>query len=450
MRETAINCRNRPISAAFFSDAALAQSGISRMSKLSDLFSKWKSRNKRNPESNEPFAERRDYTAKILNPGVDAAVEQAIKAIHASLPTPVFWLLGKTQSGKSAIVRTLTHSTAAEIGSGFKPCTKTAMFFDYPDSESALLRFLDTRGLSEAGYDPSEDMAWCERQAHLLIVVVKAMDHQLETLVSALRKIRKAHPDWPLIVAQTSLHEGYPGRAANHPQPYPFASEAVGPAVPAGLRISLLKQRQVLAGLNARFVPIDFTFPEDGYEPADYGIDAFWTAIEAALPIGLRAMLDIGRINDVYSKAAHPHIVSYAILTGCAAAIPLPAAGLSAVVILQGKMFHSIASIYGLPLTRQSVSEIIGAIGLGVLSGMGGRELLKLVPYYGQTVVAGMAGLYTAAVSYALGKTLCFYFSHTKQGEALSPEALNAMFKREFMRGGELLRDAVKRRQAPE
>jgi len=160
-------------------------------------------------------------------------------------------------------------------------------------------------------------------------------------------------------------------------------------------------------------------------------------------------MLDVSRINDVYSKAAHSHIVSYAILAGCAAAIPLPVASLSTVVILQGKMFHSIASVYGLPLTRQSVGEIVSAIGLGVLSGMGGRELLKLVPYYGQTLAAGMAGLYTAAVSYGLGKTLCFYFAETRQGKALSAEALNAMFKQEFMRGGELLQGAVKRKQTP-
>jgi len=160
-------------------------------------------------------------------------------------------------------------------------------------------------------------------------------------------------------------------------------------------------------------------------------------------------MLDVSRINDVYSKAAHSHIVSYAILAGCAAAIPLPVASLSTVVILQGKMFHSIGSVYGLPLTRQSVGEIVSAIGLGVLSGMGGRELLKLVPYYGQTLAAGMAGLYTAAVSYGLGKTLCFYFAETRQGKALSAEALNAMFKQEFMRGGELLQGAVKRKQTP-
>ncbi|WP_374090571.1 YcjF family protein [Methylomicrobium lacus] len=419
------------------------------MSKLTTLFSDWKLWKKWNLQAKHPFLNLQDYTGKILNPTVDREAEQAINSIHASVPPPVFWLLGKTQSGKSAIIQTLTHATAAEVGNGFKPCTKTAMFFDYPDAETAFLRFLDTRGLSETGYDAGADMAWSEQQAHLLLVVVKAMDQQLEALLAAVKQIRKAHPNWPLIVAQTTLHEGYPTRTMEHVTPYPFPAGQVGPEVPYDLRCSLLKQRERFAGLNARFVPIDFTLTEDAYEPADYGSDELWTAIEVALPLGLREMLDVSRINDVYSKAAHAHIVSYAILAGCAAAIPLPVASLSSVVILQGKMFHSIASVYGLPLTRQSVGEIVSAIGLGVLSGMGGRELLKLVPYYGQTLAAGMAGLYTAAVSYGLGKTLGFYFAETRQGKALSAEALNAMFKQEFMRGGELLRDAIKRKQTP-
>jgi len=419
------------------------------MSKLTHIFSDWKFWKKWKLQTQHPFSNLQDYTSRILSPGVDVDAEQAISSIHASVPPPVFWLLGKTQSGKSAIIRTLTHATAAEVGNGFKPCTQTAMFFDYPDPETAFLRFLDTRGLSEAGYDASADMAWSEQQAHLLLVVVKAMDQQLEALSAALKQIRKAHPNWPLIVVQTTLHEGYPTRAMEHLTPYPFAAGQVGHAVPYDLRCSLLKQREVFAGLDARFVAIDFTQPEDGYAPADYGVDELWRALETALPLGLRAMLDVGRINDVYAQAAHAHIVSYAILAGCAAAIPLPLASLSTVVILQGKMCHSIASIYGLPLTRQSLGEIVSAIGLGVLSGMGGRELLKLVPYYGQTLAAGMAGLYTAAVSYGLGKTLCFYFAETQQGKALSAETLNAMFKQEFMRGGELLRDAVKRKPTP-
>ncbi|MGZ8195621.1 MAG: YcjF family protein [Methylosarcina sp.] len=407
----------------------------------------WKFWKKWIANSDKPFASLQDYTSKIVSPKVDAEAENIIRTLHASVPVPVFWLLGKTQSGKSAIIRTLTQSTAAEVGNGFKPCTQTAMLFDYPDSETAFLRFLDTRGLSEAGYDAREDMAWCEQQAHLLIVVMKAMDHQQDAVLEAVKQVHQTHPHWPLIVAQTTLHEGYPSRAMEHPMPYPFAHGEVGHAVPPDLRYSLLKQREYFKGMNAQFVPIDFTLPEDGYEKQDYGLDELWTAIEKALPFGLREMLDISRINDVYLKTAHPHIVSYAVLAGCTAAIPAPAASLSAVIALQGKMFHSIASVYGLPLTKKSISEIVSAVGFGFLSGMGGRELLKLVPFYGQTLAAGMAGVYTGAVTYALGKTLCSYFAQTKQGRALNPEALNELFKKEFLQGGELLRDSIKRKQ---
>ena len=418
------------------------------MSKLNDLFSDWKFWKSRKPLKQEKLTHLQEYTSNILTPGLDAEAEEIIDSIHASMPAPVIWLLGKSQSGKSAIIRALTHSSVAEVGNGFRPCTRTAMLFDYPDAESAFLRFLDTRGLAEAGYDAGEDMRWCEKQSHALIVVLKAMDHQLDALMTAVKQIRKAHPDWPLIVAQTTLHEGYPTRTMEHPSPYPYANEQIGRRVPVELRRSLLKQREAFTGMNACFVPIDFTLAEDGYQHADYGIDELWSAIEKVLPLGLRDMLDIGRINDVYAKAAHSHIVSYAILAGLAAALPMPVASLSSVMILQGKMFHSIASVYGLPLTRKSISEMISALGLGVLSRLGGRELLKLVPYYGQTVAAGMSGVYTAAVSYALGKTLCFYFGQTRQGKALSQEALKALFKQEFVRGSELLRGAVKREKA--
>ena len=65
---------------------------------------------------------------------------------------PVVWLLGKVQSGKTSIIREPTQSSDAEIGSGFRACTKTARVFDFP-SEAPIIRFLDTRGLGEVAYD---------------------------------------------------------------------------------------------------------------------------------------------------------------------------------------------------------------------------------------------------------------------------------------------------------
>lgn len=39
-------------------------------------------------------------------------VETKIEEIKQKLPTPIFWLLGKTQAGKSSLIRALTGNIA--------------------------------------------------------------------------------------------------------------------------------------------------------------------------------------------------------------------------------------------------------------------------------------------------------------------------------------------------
>src|SRR6202165_6342139 len=133
---------------------------------------------------------------------------------------PVVWLLGKTGAGKTAIVSALTGDPRAQVGEGFEPCTRTAAFYDVPQ-EAPLLRFLDTRGLGEADYDPAKDIAWCEKQSHLLLVVMQVSDPVQHTVMHALPQARRRHPDWPVVVAQTGLHRLYPV-GIGHPKLYPY------------------------------------------------------------------------------------------------------------------------------------------------------------------------------------------------------------------------------------
>ena len=64
---------------------------------------------------------------------------------------PIVWLIGKVQSGKSSIIRVMTDSTAAEIGSGFKACTRTARVFDLPaEVHRPCIRTDACRGLPAA------------------------------------------------------------------------------------------------------------------------------------------------------------------------------------------------------------------------------------------------------------------------------------------------------------
>src|SRR4029434_6068348 len=128
-----------------------------------------------------------EQLTQMLTPEMEAQASQAgLSSLHQGLPPPVIWLFGKVQSGKTAIIRALTGAERAQIGSGFAPCTRWATRYDFPNTDFPLAVFLDTRGLGEAGYDPREDVAAFQAEAHMLLVVVRAMDMDLEQLLGAL------------------------------------------------------------------------------------------------------------------------------------------------------------------------------------------------------------------------------------------------------------------------
>ena len=140
----------------------------------------------------------------------DEQFEQQREELLKKTPVPVFWLFGKTGSGKSSIVRYLTGATAAEIGNGFRPQTTTSTQYDFPNSDQPIVKFLDTRGLGETGYDPAEDLAAFDASTHVILVVARVMDHALAELIEPLRKVRAARPTRPIVLALTCLHEAYP------------------------------------------------------------------------------------------------------------------------------------------------------------------------------------------------------------------------------------------------
>src|SRR5436190_20561992 len=206
----------------------------------------------------------------------DEQLQQKLDELRQKTPVPVFWLYGKTQSGKTSLIKFLTGADEAEIGQGFKPCTRYSRQYEFPTPEAPLLTFLDTRGVDEPGYDPREDLARFDQQAHLVIVTAKVMDHALENLLNHFRPIRHAQPHRPVVLVLTCLHEAYPQQ--QHPQPYPFTAAdflatkpktaspppsepANDPAeLPGGvsepLPRSLNEQRQRFQGLFDRVVPI--------------------------------------------------------------------------------------------------------------------------------------------------------------------------------------------------
>jgi uncharacterized protein (DUF697 family) len=114
----------------------------------------------------------------------------------------------------------------------------------------------------------------------------------------------------------------------------------------------------------------------------------------------------------------------------------IPLAGLPLVLAVQAKLFHSIASIYGLELTSRLFAEFTTLIGTGVGIGLLGRELLKLVPVYGWAV----AGAYSGAMTYALGKAFCLYLHGVKRGALPDQASLKQTYNEAFSHARQFLK----------
>ncbi len=366
---------------------------------------------------------------------------------------PVIWLLGKAQAGKTSIVRTITKSTEAEVGQGYKACTTRSRIYDFP-SEAPVIRFLDTRGIGEVGYDPSDDIVYCESSSHLVMAVMKVTDPDQDDMANILLEVRKRHPEWPIVVVQTSLHDLYrPGEG--HQEPYPFRpDEAALPNVPlkADLRKCLQHQRSApgIAELGKSgpvwWVPVDLTDPDDGYPPSDYGRAALMEAISQAAPEALKQVLQgVERtVGDQLSRRAHDHVLGYAMAAG--AADVLPGLGFAMVPAIQAKMIHSLASIYGWVWTREYWHEFFAVLGAGaVIRYIGGflvRETVKLVPIWGQTAGAITAALYSFATTYALGVAADAYLRKLTLGEAINPDVIRERFETALSEGADIFRES--------
>ena len=327
--------------------------------------------------------------------------EQRMDRLVKQTPLPVFWLLGKTQSGKTSIVKFLTGAATAEIGRGFKPCTRFSQKYHFPGAEAPLLTFLDTRSLEEPGYDAADDLTAFNSQAHVVIVTVRVLDHALENLIKQLRKIRAAERHRPIVLALTCLHEAYP--QSQHPAEYPFlhngdVKESMRDMVPDELIRAIAWQREHFAGLCDFVVPIDLTPPQEEFKEPDFGGPQLTNVLIEALPAAYgQTLLKLEEathtLREYYERRALPYIIAYSTMAGTAGAIPIPWLDLLILPGIQTRMIYSLAKVFAQPMSGQQFLELAGTMGLGMLVRQGIRELLKFIPVFGSIAGAGPGGI---------------------------------------------------------
>ncbi|GAB4134750.1 MAG: GTPase domain-containing protein [Planctomycetaceae bacterium] len=346
-------------------------------------------------------------------------------------PVPVTWLFGKTGSGKSSMVRFLTGSEEAVVGSGFRPETKHSYRFAFPTPEHPVLQFLDTRGLGESHYDPREDIEQFNHETQVMLVTVRVMDNALENVLTPLREIRRAMPTRPVLLVLTCLHEAYPGQ--QHPEPYPFpdsllTAEKIPAGLPEKLTTALRHQLNRFEEIANAIVPVDFTQPDDGFDEPNYGGDRLKSAFIELLPDIYRqtfTTLDdvMNSLKDLHERRAAPYITSAALMSATAAAVPVPWIDLPVVAGIQSDLLRRLGNLYDQPMDIQQFLKLSGVVsGPMFLRGML-RETLKIIPGVGSVANAALA----FTTTYALGKACCWYFGEVLAGHAPTSDELKSV-----------------------
>ena len=361
--------------------------------------------------------------------------------LSGSAPVPCLWLMGKTGSGKTSIVRYLTGAHDAEIGRGFRPQTRQSQTFDFPDDDFPIVRFLDTRGLGEVAYDASEDIARFDALAHLVVVTIRATDQATAAILEAVRSIRRVNPDRPLLLVITCLHDTYPG--AQHPRPDPFGTET-RPLPPDLLETTsrcLARHYERFEGLFDRAVPIDLTQTDDGFAQADFGGTRLKHAILDLLPRAYRQTLRqldhvVDELRSAHRRRSSRTILAHAVVAASAAAVPVPWVDIPFVLATQSHLIHRLAADAHQTLDVQTLLNLTGGAGGRVAFKMGTRELLKLIPWVGVAVNAAAAFAFT----FASGEAASWYFREVRAGHIPSADTLQEVYREQLRAGASLWR----------
>ena len=192
-----------------------------------------------------------------------------------------------------------------------------------------------------------------------------------------------------------------------------------------------------MPGQPPRFVAIDFTVPEDGYPPQDFGLETFWQVLQDVGPVAFDALhrAQADAESEAILGKARPLIYGYGAAAAGAGAVPIPIVGVGGLAGILAAMLRTLAIRYRIAWTPSALAQFSGAVGGGALAWWafryGLREMLKLIPMIG-TVVAGAVNAAAGfAVTVGMGEAACVWLAYRRRGLA----APNAEVRRAFADG---------------
>lgn len=324
---------------------------------------------------------------------------------------PIVWLLGRTGAGKSSLVRALTGMEDIAVGNGYESCTRSSRTLDFPDDQP-LVRFLDTRGLGETGYDPTEDLAVCEGHSHAIIVVARLDDPVQGQIADALRSVMRRNPKMEVLLVHTG-------------------GDLV-PDVGTQDRARTATARRFAKAAGRNLPEVVISLPPDR-PPLEAEFAVLLDALVETLPNAGLAFRD-ETVTDAESHAFLAVRKTVLMYSGAAAASDaIVLLGLLSSTGIQFAMFKKLGEHYGVPATLVLARHFFSLLGLGVSGRIAASIALrqggKFIPIYGQTVGVAAASTFTFGATYALGRTASKYLYALSVGETPTREDMQATFR---------------------
>lgn len=344
----------------------------------------------------------------------DGPASGAAQVPDAALP--VVWLLGKTGAGKSSLVSALTGLTDAQIGNGFQACTRSARSYDFPP-DAPLVRFLDTRGLGEAGYDPTDDLAECQDRSHVVLIVCRLDDPVQGEVAEAIARVMRLDPAMRAILVLTGKDLVADDQAR--------------------ARAKAIVTERMRRTVGRDLPTASVSLAADGAADEN-GLSELRRHLLEALPAaGLLLARDrVSTAEEAAFQGIRRRVLFYASIAGSTDVAPV--IGAVSVPATQLGMLRELGQHYGVTWDRKTLATFVGALGLGVgarySASYGLRQLAKLIPVYGQTIGAAAASSVSFATTYAVGRAAAYFLHNYASGRVPSEADLRAIYARAFRR----------------
>lgn len=340
-------------------------------------------------------------------------------------------IVGRRGAGKSSLINAIFGEEKAEVGD-YKSQTGSGKWYLF-ENELGGIDILDTRGLGES-HIPEEQTetdtpldevthAISEKCPDVILFLCKGkevgarLDEDLEQLVTLKKEIYTQYTyDVPVVGIVTQVDELSPASDSEPPFVHPKKQENIKATV------ALLKEKMTtMITTPVNVIPVSaYMEYEDGGIVYDrrYNIDLLLDYLMTELPKEAQVILaKLSKVTSVQKKLSRTIGKSVMTVTGLVGATPVPIADMPIITGLQLSMIGTIAMISGKKLSRKTMFEFIGAMGVNVGVGMAlrevSRQLVKVFPGAGNVI----SGTIASAGTYALCEAAIAYFIDSKSKE---------------------------------